>query len=81
MQTCNFIPCEALANFGILSDGNGPDLETHACTEHVGKLLEPGHSTVWPLADAVKCQPPHHSVACFTGELPGECEGYDSADM
>jgi hypothetical protein len=49
MQTCNLISCESPADFGILSEGNSADLESQACTDHVGNLLEPGQSTVWPL--------------------------------
>lgn len=55
--TCCFIPCEAAAEFGILSEGHSCDLETHACTVHVGALLEDGISSVYPIGPAPAAPP------------------------
>lgn len=46
---CCFPGCNKEPDFGILSEGQSSDMETHACSEHVGELLEPGISRVYPI--------------------------------
>lgn len=45
---CCYIGCEKEAEWQ-LTDGNGVDDYTHACTDHVGFLLQDRETTVSPL--------------------------------
>ncbi|WP_158408553.1 hypothetical protein [Desulfosporosinus fructosivorans] len=49
MPECCVIGCTSKAEFGILSEGQSSDMETHTCEVHVGKLLELGVSKVYPI--------------------------------
>jgi hypothetical protein len=49
MSKCCLVGCNNDAEFGILSEGQSSDMETQACEDHVGKLLEPGVSKVYPI--------------------------------
>ena len=49
---CCQLECREPATFGILGEGDTPDLESHACDAHLVALLEDGASTVWSLAEA-----------------------------
>jgi hypothetical protein len=52
--TCCYPDCLIPAEFGILSEGATPDLETHACDDHLTELMEGGVSTVWPIPSHAK---------------------------
>ena len=41
--------CAKTAEWGVLSQDQGPEMVTYACDEHLSVLLEPGTSSVWPL--------------------------------
>lgn len=41
--------CDKDAEWNIYRQGDAPDLQTQACTDHVGTLLQDGWHDVWPV--------------------------------
>lgn len=46
--TCCYLNCDKKPDFVILTQDKLPGMETYACIDHVGLMLEDDLSSVWP---------------------------------